>query len=210
MPTSRSSFRQPALALSLAVALAGGCRSYGPSPLALDAHEATFIAREASASEVTEFARSLAPAGAGASAFDPSDGLAVREAEIVALVFNPDLRERRLAAGIAAAGAAHAADWDDPRVGLDLTRILDGGDWEAIGSLSLTIPISGRLEIEKARADAEHLVALEELARDEWLVRAEVRRRFALVAAAAARVAAGEVHLARIEEIDALVRTLEA
>ncbi|MFM7132884.1 MAG: hypothetical protein ACKO0W_01055, partial [Planctomycetota bacterium] len=173
MSISRSSSRHPAFALSISVALAGGCRSYGPSPLALDAHEATFVARDASASEVAEFARSLAPAGAGAAAFDPSDGLSVGEAEIVALVFNPDLRERRLAAGIAAAGAAHAADWDDPReFAARLERAHEGIDLLDPGAVDLGGPDAGcgRGDPDEAAAHVrahQPFVACELLERDD-------------------------------------------
>lgn len=211
-PVFDRSLRASGALLAPVALFVAGCRSYESSPLALDAYRATLAAREASAPEVAEFARSIAPTGDGAEAapFDATDGLSVSEAELVALVFNAGLREARLAAGVAAASAANAGRWDDPTIGVDITRILDGGDWEAIGGFSLTVPLSGRLEIEKAQAGAEQAVALERVAAEEWRVRAEVRGRFAAVAAAEARLAAAVAFVGRLEEIVRVVEAMEA
>ena len=51
-------------------------------------------------------------------AYDPSDGLELEEAELVALVFNPDLRIERLRVERAAAVAGHAGRWNDPQLGI--------------------------------------------------------------------------------------------
>lgn len=195
-------------ALAVAACVPAACRSYQPSPLRLDVHAAALAVREADAPEVREFAQGLAPA-AQLQPFDPSNGLSPREAELVALVFNAGLREARLEAGVLAAGLPHAAKWEDPSLELELSKILDASPWEAMGGFALTLPVSGRLGFERERLGAEHAAALERLAGGEWRVRCEVRRAFAEVAAADARVLASQALVSRVEEVARIVGIME-
>lgn len=107
---------RPALiaALSGAAVVLAGCQSYQSSPLDLAAHRDGWHARTPGDEPVRAFAERLAESGESA-AFDLSDELTLAEGEIVALVFNPDLRLARLRAGISTATAEHAGLWDETR-----------------------------------------------------------------------------------------------
>lgn len=154
-----------------------GCQSYQPEPLDLAAHREAWLARAPGDEPVRAFAERLAESGQS-GLFDLSDGLSLMEGEIVALVFNPDLRLARLRAGVASATAEHAGLWPDPQVGVDFLSLIEGGSdpFVVTPGLSFTIPISGRLEAEKARADAAAALELTRVAEQEWQTRIEVRR----------------------------------
>jgi outer membrane protein, heavy metal efflux system len=86
----------------------------------------------------------------------------------VALFFNPQLRVARLRASVARVGAAEAGRWQDPELAVDGERIIESVQepWVLLGSLNFTLPLSGRLGVEKKQARAEvsaaHLRALAE------------------------------------------------
>jgi cobalt-zinc-cadmium efflux system outer membrane protein len=161
------------------VAVVGGCESYERKPLDLAATREAWFARSPSDETAREFARRLARSeGQGAAAvFDPTDGLTLSEAEPVALVFNRDLRLARLEARVAGATSEHAGLWDDPVLGVDMERIVSGvpEPWVVAGTVGLTIPLSGRLAVEKARAGAQYAAELQRVAAKEWATRAALR-----------------------------------
>ncbi len=165
------------LAGALSVLVIGGCKSYHRKPLDLAATREAFAARDAGAGTARAFAERLARAEGVAPAFDPADGLTLAEAEPVALLFNRDLRLARLEADVARATADNAGLWDDPVLGVDVERIVSGvpDPWVVAGTLGLTIPISGRLAAEKARAGAEYEAELHRLAAREWATRSGLR-----------------------------------
>ncbi|HEX8876505.1 MAG TPA: TolC family protein [Phycisphaerales bacterium] len=206
-PVPRRPIRAAALALSIGLA---GCQSYQPRPLDLPAHADAFLARTPDSQEVREFAQSLA-AGVSQVTFDPSDGLTCPEAEVIALVYNADLRLARLRAGITRASADHAGLWEDPTLGVDLTRILQSTPepWKLFSTLGLTIPVSGRLAIEQQRADAQHAAELARLALREWAVRMSVRRAWREWSALDAQLAAGRDFLTRVDQVLAVVNKME-
>ena len=153
------------------VGVIDGCQSYEPQPLDPDAHSDAWFSRTAESDEVMQFAQALRDQGLRVDdEFDPTDGLSVREAEIVTLVFNPDLRLARLRQGVAVASAEYAGLWDDPTFSVDILRITESvpDPWVNTFGLGFTIPISGRLGVEKARAGAEAEAALERVALAEW------------------------------------------
>lgn len=201
-----------------AACVAAGCATYEPAPVDLSAHQAAFLERtpesavdtrgggargasgDGSASAApgaigTPDARAAAAEepvardGSGAITLDASDGLTLEESELVALVFNAELRRAREQAGVARAGAENAGLWDDPRIALQFTRILESvsDPNELFGSFSMTLPISGRLEIEKKRLGLAHAAALARVAQMEWQVRMDVRREWARLAALVAQ-----------------------
>src|SRR5690606_5049349 len=102
----------PAVALLLGIA---GCQMYEPLPLDLDAHAQAWQARDIASDEVQSYAAELARLNPDRTApFDATDGLHLHEAELVALVFNPQLRVARLNARVERISAEHADLWDDP------------------------------------------------------------------------------------------------
>ena len=192
-----------------ATALAlGGCRAYAPRPLEPDARYAAFLERSAADAEVAAFAASLNERGVKV-AFDPADGLSLEEAEVVALVFNPELRLARLRAGVARVTAETAGLWEDPALGVDAARVIESAPrpWILMGSLGFTLPISGRLEAEKLRAGAEHAAEIARVAEREWRVVSGLREAWLEWAAAEQRCRVLSELVGRVES---LVRIVDA
>lgn len=158
------------LACIAAMAVLTSCQLYKPSPLNPSSHLESWRLRGLPDEKVRDFAKRLQSNPSGTTTFHSADGLDLAEAELVALVFNPDLRVARLKAGVAKADVMHAGRWDDPALGIDVLKVTDSvpEPWILSSSLSLTIPISGRLAVEKKRAKAKLHAELSRVAEDEW------------------------------------------
>lgn len=183
--------RIPAAVGALLLPVAAGCQSYHPAPLDLQAHREALTDRAAHPEAVAQFASRLAASGLPApDRFDLGDGLSPSEGEVLALFYNPDLRLARLEAGIALARSEHAGLWEDPVFGFDAAEILSPANPFEYGlTLSLTIPLSGRLAVEKDVALAAHEVELRRIVDAEWTLRTRVRIAWAQWAASRERVA---------------------
>lgn len=181
------------------------CQSYSPSPLDLQGHHRVVAARDPSAADVVEYARRLRTGGPSeAGTYDPSDGLSLGEAELVALFFNPQLRIARLKADAARVGAKEAGRWQDPEFGFDAERIIESVQhpWVLAGTLGFTIPLSGRLESERHKAQEEASTeALRALAEERGVL-AELRAQWVEWSAAVERA---ELTRRMIEQLDPLV-----
>ncbi|MCH2140513.1 MAG: TolC family protein [Phycisphaerales bacterium] len=177
-----------------------GCQQYEPRPLDLASHKAAWQARTPGDETVRAFAHRLASQEAS-SGFEPNDGLSVSEAEIVALVYNPDLRLARLQAGVVSASAEDAGRSVDPEFSLDLLHVTEdvANPWVITPGLAFTVPISGRLQTEQARADAALRVALREVAEAEWAIRLELRERWMQWSAA----------MMKADEIERLLKSID-
>lgn len=188
-----------------------GCQSYAPNPPDLAAHHAMWLNRTAASDEVATFAEALRRNDASNVHLDASDRLTLAEAEIVALVLNADLRLERSRAGITRATLDQAGLWDDPVLNLGFERMLSSVDhpWEVFGSIGLTVPISGRLEREKQRADASHHAQLYRVAEQEWQVRSQLRNAWVEWSAATEKSRVAGEFLDRLEDIVAIVRRME-
>jgi len=177
---SRKPGRQfAACAAALMASAAGGCRTYEPRALDMEGHRDAWLARTPADPAVAAYAQRMAEEGRPVrDGFDLRDGVSLAEAEAVAMVFNPDLRMARLRAGVALATAENAGLWQDPELGVDVQRILESVDepWKVFTTIGVTIPISGRLELEKKSARTEHALELVEVARAEWETRIALRR----------------------------------
>lgn len=172
---SRATFRSALAALALTVC---ACQTYRPRPLDADAHRASWATRSPASPEVRAAAAALGesrPALDGS--YDPRNGVSLGEAEATALVFNAELRIKRLRAAEASASARYAGRWEDPVFGFDGERILSGVSkpWIAGASLAVTLPFSGRLEAEKREACAAERAAIARVVDDEWTLRMRVR-----------------------------------
>jgi outer membrane protein, heavy metal efflux system len=187
----------------------GGCQTYERHLLDVPGYRAAFLARTPESAEVRAFADALAAQdpGPGTRGFDPFDGVSCAEAEVIALVFNAELRVARLRAGVTRALAEHAGLWEDPMIGVDLTRIVEGTPepWKVSASVGLTIPVTGRLAAETRRAGAEHDAELARIVQREWAVRMGVRRAWVERSALVAQVGATCDFVRRIEQILAVV-----
>jgi cobalt-zinc-cadmium efflux system outer membrane protein len=194
------------------IALAGlaGCQKYRPSPLDIGDHGSRWETRDPASAEVADYAARLAKLDYPMLApFDLSDGMSLREAEVVALFFNPKLRVARLKANVPLLGAREAGRWEDPQLAIDGERIVKSVDepWVLGGTINFTIPISGRLRVERARAfaeaDAERLRAYVE----ETAVVAELRTAWAELFVTGERRAVATQYL---KELDDVLRSAES
>lgn len=194
------------------VALFSACQAYEAAPLDLDGHRERFLARSLTSLEVSDLVDGLEPREPRTSAeFDLSDGISLAEAEAIALVFNADLRVVRLEAGVTLASAENAGAWEDPTLGVDLTRILESvpEPWKMFGSIGLTLPISGRLGLEQDLASAQHSTDLARVAEREWRLRMDVRRAWTELSAIEVRRPVLLAYLARINQVLEVVERME-
>ncbi len=209
-PRPRRAVWSGASSAAAAAWLLAGCQSYERAPLDLAAHRESLSARMADAEPVAAFAERLRATDAAApERFDLADGLSPAEGEALALFYNADLRLVRLEAGVALATFETAGLWEDPVFGFDAEDIVSNASPLEFGlTLSLTIPISGRLEVEKARAGAAYEAELRRIVDVEWSVRLGVRRAWAAWTAAEERAtalqAAGEQVQGIVEITDRL------
>lgn len=167
------------LALLLTAGAMTGCQSYSPRPLDSAAQMMdAWATRLPDGDEVRAFAAALGRSDARAGElFCPEDGLSLWEAEIVALCFNPTLREIRAEAAVALASWEHAGALDDPVLELSVLRVLENvpSRWIIGGTIGFTLPLTGRRDVERARAGAAHVLALERVREAEWRIRHDVR-----------------------------------
>jgi outer membrane protein TolC len=201
------------IALALAAGAVAGCESYTARPLDLAAHSEAWGARSPADEGVAAFAARLAREESEAGgAFDVSDGLSLREGEAVALFFNPGLRLARLRAEGARASAEFAGLWEDPELGVDAERIIESvpEPWVVGATVGITIPISGRLGVEKARAGAAHLAELRRVEAEEWATRQALRAAWLEWSAQRRRVELGADLLGRLEGIVSIAERLGA
>ena len=177
--------------LALSTALLAGCQAYAPSPLDPYAHRAAWHGRALEGDSLAAFVDRLdrVATGAAADRFDPADGLDLSEGELVALVFNPELRLARLRLARAEASAEHAGRWQDPQLSLGVMRVTESvpDPWYVNPSLLFTVPLSGRLSAERGQARAARTAAEERVAEAEWHVLLEVRKAWAEWSAAQLR-----------------------
>lgn len=169
--------RSVTASMALALALLAGCKTYRPSPLDLPAHKQAWRDFEPTQENVSEFAKRLGKTSPGNKAYNPKNGLSLAEGETIALIFNPDLRVARLRAGVAKVAAKHAGRWDDPELSIDVLNITSSvpDPWVVGSALAFTIPVSGRLGVEKRRAEAAMHAELERVAEAEWMVTRKLR-----------------------------------
>lgn len=136
----------------------GGCASYERQPLAPE-----------------EFTRQLAdrnPASVPTSGIAAQGGIDLADARTIALFYNPTARAARARAQIPVLSAMKAGLWDDPELSFDGLRILQSVEkpWIVGSSLAFTLPLSGRLSVEKTKATAEGRAALVEA----WVAEQEI------------------------------------
>lgn len=158
------------LTLGGTIALAtAGCARYQSQPLDLREFSAQW--RQASV------APELSPVG-DQGPVDLDDGVSLAEAELIALVYHPELRTLRLRAGVPLAAADQAGRWSDPELGVEVEHILEEVDepWVVMGSLAITIPLSGSPSARRRLRAAEADAALAQVLAQEWALRQALRR----------------------------------
>ncbi len=170
----------------------GGCRTVPERPIDARARLAAIRAQAVDVEPVQAFAARLAEArGGGAVRVEPSDGVTLEEAEVIALWFNADLRVLRFEAERIGALARTAGRWDDPALEIaNGAKWFDGAidsSWIGSGSLSVTIPLSGRPRAERRMRSAEHRESLLAVAGTEWHTLTALREAWIRWSAAIAR-----------------------
>lgn len=164
--------------MALAALCASGCATYRERPVDLAEVDAAWRARHQHGETVATFARTLEDHGAVVPArIALDDGVDLAEAEMLVLLWNPVLRTARAQAGISGAEAEYAGRLDAPEIGIDALHALESmaNPWKLAGSLSLTLPLSGRLGLEREHA---HRIAQAErvaLMTQEWSTLAVLR-----------------------------------
>ncbi|MCA8916529.1 MAG: TolC family protein [Planctomycetes bacterium] len=186
------------------LALLAGCQSYEPLPLDPDAHLKSWAERDPASETVVAYAKRLAerdsqPRGK----YDLGDGASLREAEVIALFFNPALRTTRLHADAALAGAREAGHWEDPELNVDAAWIIASisQPWALGAGLSFTIPFSGTPGVERDLAFAGYDVTYREVVAAEWQTLIELRVEWNHAAAAAERIRLTRDFIGRIESV---------
>lgn len=189
-----------------------GCQQYERQPLDLAAHRSVIDARSLDVGRIEAFLERMGELTAETpETFSFDDGLTPAEGEVLALFYNAELREARLAAGVALANFENAGLWDDPEFGFDGAEILSpsGSPFEFGLTLSLTIPISGRLEVEKAKAGAAYEAELRRIVDAEWATRTAVRQTWVSWTVAEERLQLLRETIAQVERITAITTRLE-
>ncbi len=200
------------LALAVLAALTNlilGCQSYEPKPLDPTGSSQAWLSRSPASETVRDFTMRLAASeGQIDQPFDPADGLTLREAEPVALVFNRNLRVARLEANVKRATSDFAGLWEDPIAGVGLEKVVDSGanPWTFATTIGITIPISGRLEAEKQTASADYFAVLQKIAASEWATRATLRELWLTWSAQVTRAELAVELIGRLRDIDDLAR----
>ena len=186
-----------------------GCQSYEPKPLDIGGYRDSLETRLIDIEPVTAFADRLSSASGTPLQFDLSDGISPAEGEVIALFYNPELRIARLDAGVALADFETAGLWEDPVFGFDGADISSPSAPFEFGIMgNLTIPISGRLKVEKTRAGSAYETKLRTLVDAEWNLRAALRSRWTSWTAATLNVLLVNEVITQLERINALASTL--
>ena len=202
----------PGLGSAVALLTLVGCQSYERVPLDLADHRDGFHTRLDATEPISRFIDRLAEQGhVVPDRFDPSDGLSVAEGEVLALFYNADLRIARFDAGVALATFETAGLWEDPQFGFDGAEILSpGGPFEYGLTLSLTIPVSGRLGVEKDRAGAAYEAELRRIVDAEWSTRAAVQAAWASWSTASERLRLLSEVIKQVERVAEITDRLES
>src|SRR5688572_12185758 len=203
--------RTPLVPFALCALAIAGCQQYRREALDFDSIDRAWSARNLDDEPLTTYANRLAQTGgAPAPAYDPSDGLSLREGEAVALFFNPQLRLTRVRANVARVGAKDAGRWEDPVLGVDAERILAGvaNPWVLAGSLSITLPVSGRLALAQDHAEAEAGVERIRVLVEEQASLAELRDAWLRWSAVLERVELTQALLAELRDLEEAAQTL--
>ena len=208
-----STVHAPLAALSAALILTlSGCKAYEPRALDLDRTQREYLLRALDGPVVEQFHEAGRPDSAPDATLDLADGITLAEAEAIALVFNRGLRAARLAAGVTQASAENAGLWQDPTLGVDFSKIVSGASQglDAIVSVGFTLPVSGRLDLERERLGAEHAAELARVAALEWETVASLRRAWTERAGIAREAEATRDVLHRVEQVTAIVDRMES
>ncbi len=198
--------------IGMVVVFVAGCQSYEPAPLDMERHGEAFDKRLIEIEPLSAFVDRLSQTEMPTpERLDLSDGISEPEGEVIALFYNADLRLARAQAGIALATYETAGLWEDPEFGFDGAELLSpSGPFEFGVTLSLTIPISGRLDVERDVAASAYSTELLRIVDAEWNTRTGVRLAWAEWSVAAAQLNLLRDSIGQIERITSITDQLES
>jgi len=186
-----------------------GCQSYEPKPLDLGSYRNSLETRLVDIESVEAFASRLALNNRVPTEFDISDGITPAEGEVIALFYNPELRIARLEAGVALANFETSGLWEDPVFGFDGAKISSPSAPFQFGLMgNFTIPISGRLKIEKTQAGSAYETQLREVVHAEWNTRSRLRSLWSKWVAATLQAELIHDVIDQLEQIHDIANTL--
>ena len=184
--------------LVAAVPLVGGCATYDPQPLGLQDHLRSLQQRDAESALRPELLRPtleaaltlLDPIQASSAATRPNAALSLEAAEQAALVLNRDVRVARTRALGQTATVSFAGLLDDLLVDVEVLRVVEDVEepWIFGAGLGFTLPLSGRLGLERDVAGADAAVEWRRAVAAEHDALLELRRRWLRYSAALEQV----------------------
>jgi outer membrane protein TolC len=156
--------------------LASGCVSYQEQ--SIDPKDVSRTWMEIGPREATQFRNQSSKSSD--SDYNLSDGISLKEAEVTALFYNPLISASRIRSGLPEVQRKYAKLWDDPELDVDGEYFSSKQDdpLNYSGGLSLTIPLSGRLDIQKEIAKETLNAKKISLLAEEWALIIEVRERW--------------------------------
>lgn len=163
----------PVGALSL---LASGCAGYQEKNI--DPKEVGRTWAEIGPREATQLRNQSSKSSD--SEYNLSDGISLREAEVTALFYNPLISASRILSGLPEVQQKYAKLWNDPELDVNGEYFSSKQDdpLNYSGGLSLTIPLSGRLDVKKEIAEETLNAKKASLLAEEWALVIEVRERW--------------------------------
>lgn len=113
--------------------------------------------------------------------YNLSDGISLKEAEVTALFYNPALSASRISSGLPEVQKKYARLWEDPELEIDgeYFSSIKEDSLNYSGGLALTIPLSGRLDVQKEIAEASLAVQKASIIAEEWALVVEIREKWA-------------------------------
>ncbi|MFT4541839.1 MAG: outer membrane protein TolC [Planctomycetota bacterium] len=189
------------VALGLALTLVvSSCQSYEAKPLDFEAYRQSWHTRQIDRDSLLQSLEEPLAAQLPAE-FDPSDGLQLAEGRVLARFFHPDMRIARLQVQRALVGADNAGAWNDPVLNIGALNIDSSASdpWFLSLGLQFELPLSGRLDAERAEAEAMRVAAVRELQEVEWHVWHELQRAWLAWSSAGVRLEESQASLADLQ-----------
>jgi outer membrane protein TolC len=203
-----------AIVAGILIPIFSGCQTIAPEPLHLSDIKIHLADTPLDVQPIREFAKSLTTKdGNQEFVYDPTDGITLREAQAIALWYNPEVRAARSGILYAEALTNESGKWTDPvfspKIGTKEVDTDSGTKhrWIIGGNLNITIPVSGRLGAERRLRGAQQNVAELQAQEAEWNTSADLQKTWMHWSASMETLKLLDEHIASLDE---LVVTTEA
>ena len=137
-----------------------GCQSYRAAPIDLNDFSQQWEKRSLTDESLVEFANSLLAQQLAQASFDVTDGVSLAEAQLISLLFNPQLSKDRLESRLPLTRKKRSALFPDPEIELDFEPITEAMDekWLLNAQIGFVLPIFFRVRTEMEKIDSEYQV----------------------------------------------------